>query len=214
MLISKVGGFCYIVIAWDDLSKYVKAKALKQATTKAIAKFVLKELIFQYGYISHIATNNGPEFQAELSQLLQHYNMPQIPISPYNSQANGVVEQGHFAIQESLVKVCEEWIHEWPKKLKTALFANNITVRRSTRLSAYYLMHRVDMLLPFDLRESTFMIEGVKDRITTKELLALHTWQLEHHEEDIEKAVSILRAAQLAFKAQFEKYVRPMNQEP
>ncbi|KAF8574764.1 hypothetical protein K439DRAFT_1371611, partial [Ramaria rubella] len=30
------------------------------------------------------------------------YGIPQIHISPYNSQANGVVERGHFIIREAV----------------------------------------------------------------------------------------------------------------
>ena len=68
--------------------------------------------------------------QGELVKLLENYNLPHIPISPYNSQANGVVEQGHFAIREAIVKACQGKIQDWPSKLKAALFADNITVRR------------------------------------------------------------------------------------
>ena len=101
---------------------------MKQASAKAISKFVLEDLIFHYGFINKIVTDNGPEFQGELVKLLENYDLPHIPISPYNSQANGVVEQGHFAIREAIVKACQGKIQDWPSKLKAALFADNITV--------------------------------------------------------------------------------------
>jgi hypothetical protein len=90
---------------------------------------VLEDLILHYGCIGKIVTNNGPEYKGVLSELLTQYNIPQVYISLYNSQANGVVEQGHFAIREALVKACKGDIHLWPDKVRAALFANNITLR-------------------------------------------------------------------------------------
>ena len=115
-------------------------------------------------------TDNGPEFKGALSKMLEQHGIPLVLISPYNSQANGVVEQGHFAMREALVKACEGKIHLWPDKLPAALFADNVTVRRSTGYSAYYLLHGVDPVLPFDLWESTFLVEGFDQQPSHKEL--------------------------------------------
>ena len=79
--------------------------------------FVLEDLILQYGCIGKIVTDNGLEFKGVLSELLKKYSIPQVYISPYNSQANGMVEQGHFAVREALVKACQGDIHLWPDKL-------------------------------------------------------------------------------------------------
>ena len=122
-------GYQYIVVARDDLTKYAEARALKRATAQAIANFVLDDLIYRHGCISQIVTNNGLEFQGALAKLLEQHNIPQVYISPYNFQANGVVEQGHFAPREALVKACSQNISEWPMKLWATLFADNITTR-------------------------------------------------------------------------------------
>ena len=178
---------------------------MKRATAQAIANFVLDNLIYRHGCISQIVTDNGPEFQGALAKLLEQHNIPQVYISPYNSQANGVVEQGHFALREALVKACSQNISEWPIKLRAALFADNITTRRSTGYSAYYLLYGVDPVLPFDLVESTFLVEGFKRNLSTSTLLALRIRQLERHPEDIAKAIEILTHARIKSKQQFEK---------
>ena len=51
-------GFQYILITRDDLSKYAEGKALKQASAKAVSKFVLEDLVFCYGLINKIVTDN------------------------------------------------------------------------------------------------------------------------------------------------------------
>jgi transposase InsO family protein len=107
MLMPLAKGFQYLVLARDNLTKYVEGRALRKASARAVATCVLEDLILRYGCIGKIVTDNGPEFKGALSELLTQYNIPQVYISPYNSQANEVVEQGHFTIQEALVKACK-----------------------------------------------------------------------------------------------------------
>lgn len=166
---------------------------------------MLEDLILHFGYIGKIVTKNGPQCKGAVGELLKRYNIPQVFISPYNSQANGVVEQGHFAIREALVKACKGHIHLWPEKVKAALFADNITIRRSTGYSAYFLLHETDPVLPFDLLESTFLVEGFRENISHEELLALHIRQIEQYDEDMNKAMQTLQESCLIFKCQFEK---------
>ena len=90
MLTAK--GYHHIVLARDNLSMYVEGRMLWKASAGTIAKFVMDDLILWYGCIKQIVTDNGPEFKGHLSALLQQHEIPQVFISPYNSQANGVVE--------------------------------------------------------------------------------------------------------------------------
>ncbi|KAF8547333.1 hypothetical protein OG21DRAFT_1390657, partial [Imleria badia] len=62
-------GHRYIVLARDNLSKYVEGRALWKASASAVAKFVLEDLILRYRCIGRIVTNNGPEFKGALAEL-------------------------------------------------------------------------------------------------------------------------------------------------
>ena len=167
MLMAK--GYHYIVLV--QVHMYVNRRALQKASACTVATFMLEELILQYGYIGKIVTDNGLEFKGALSELLKKCSIPQVDISPYNSQVNGIVQQGHFAIREALVKVYQGDIHLWPDKLQVALFIDNVIVRRSTGYSAYFLLHGTDSVLPFDLWKSTFLVEGFQ------QTLPCNSWQ-------------------------------------
>jgi len=41
-----------------------------------------------------VVTDNGPEVKGAFTELLHRLNIPQVQISAYNKQANGVVERG------------------------------------------------------------------------------------------------------------------------
>ena len=52
------------------------------------------------------------------------------------------------------------------------------------------------------------MVERFKDNLSKEELLALCIRQIEHHDEDVHKAMQILRQSHLDSKHQFEKWYK------
>src|SRR6202000_1690194 len=109
---------------------------------------------------------------------------------PYNKHANGVVERGHYTLREALIKACNGKLNKWPEVLPLAIFADRITVSRVTGFSPYQLLHGTEPILPFDLAEATFLVEGFRPGLTTTELLTLRIRQLGKHERDIQKAAA------------------------
>jgi hypothetical protein len=205
MHMPMAGGYKYIVIARDGLSGSSEGHALTVASSKTISKFIFEELICRYGSIRDIVTDNGTEFKGVTEELLSKYQVNHIRISPYNSQANGPVERGHFTIREALIKSCGNKLSDWPKLLPHALFADRITARRATGYSPYFLLYGTDPVLPLDLFECTYLVSGFDSRISTEELLTLRIRQLRKLPADIAKAAEKLKKTQLQSKDQFEK---------
>jgi hypothetical protein len=135
--------------------------------------------------------------------------IPHVHITPYNKHANGAVERGHFILREAIVKTSEKdrngQIKNWHQHVELAAFADRITVSSVTGYSPYYLLHGTQPLLPFDLSESTFMIDGYRSGLSTSELLSLRIRQLHRHPADLEKAAKTLKQARFRSKLQFEK---------
>ena len=90
------------------------------------------------------------------------------------------------------------------------MWADRITVRRSTGVSPYRLAFGQECLLPVDLAEETW---GVLDWKAVEraengraELLALRARQLERREEDLETAAANQRKSREANKAYFDAH--------
>ena len=205
MFMPTVKGFKYIVAAKDDLSGASEGRALKKATAKSMSKFLWEEVFCRYGAVGQITTDNGAEVQGAVTELMDRWNIPHIKISAYNSKANGVVERGHFIIREAILKSCKHDIKEWPNHVHHAFFADKVTVRRATNFSPFYLLHGVDPVLPFDLSEASFLVDGFTKNMATEDLLALRIRQLEKRPEDVEAAANTLKKNRLKSKEQFEK---------
>jgi len=63
--------------------------------------------------VAEIVTNNGPTFVAAAGYLSKKYGLHHIKISPYNSQANSVVEGKYLDIHKSLMKTCNNKHSKW-----------------------------------------------------------------------------------------------------
>jgi hypothetical protein len=205
MYMPRSHGYRYIVAARDDLSGVCEVKALKKATAQNLSTFFWEQIYCRYGAPLHVTTDNGPEVMGAFKILVRRLGIPMVQISPYNHHANGVVEQGHFTLREALVKSCGDRIADWPLKLAAASFSDRVTVSRVTGFSPYQLLHATDPVLPFDLTEATFLVDGYRSGMSTAELLALRIRQIERHETDIQKAVETLQKARFRSKEQFER---------
>jgi hypothetical protein len=199
------GDFRYIVAARDDLSGACEARALRNATAEEVAQFFKDQILYKYGMVQHIVTDNGPENKKQFEKLLKSMDLHHIKISGYNHQANGVVEKGHFTMREALVKSCEGNLNIWPEKLQKVIFADWITTSSVTGFSPYYLLFGQDPVLPFDITQATFMVDGFKEGLSTSDLLALRVRQLEKRPEDIRRAARSLRKHRLESKEKFER---------
>ena len=205
MKMPKSGKLDWIVAARDDLSGATECKAISHNDATHLASFFWEQIICRYGAIGEVVTDNGSSMESVFAILMEKYGIPQIRISAYNSQANGVVERGHYTIREALVKACEGDLSRWPKLLPHAIFADRITVRKATGLSPFYLLHGIHPVLPFDLFESTFLVRGFKSGLSTEELLALRIRQLEKRPSDFQKAAELLAKNRYYSKESFER---------
>ena len=198
----------------DDLSGVTECKAIARDQAKVIARFFLKRILLRYGIVQEVVTDNGPSFCKEFAELLKRYGIHHIKISAYNSQANGVVERGHFNIREALVKLCDGNLSQWPLMVPAVTFADRITVRRATGFSPYYLLHGVHPLMPGDLADATFLVTDFQPGMTSAELIEARTRQLLRLPEDLAKARLILKKSRFRSKEAYEnKFARRIRLE-
>lgn len=205
MKMPEAQGKNWIVACRDDLSGTTEGRAIASDNAKTLAKFFKEQIIYRYGAVGEIVTDNGPSLKGEFAQIVKEFNVHHIRISAYNSQANGVVERGHFNIREMLVKMCQGNIGQWPSLLPAALYADRITTRRATGFSPFYLLHGTHPLLPCDLAEATFMVTDFKPGMSDIELLAARTRQLLKLPGDVQRAASILKKSRFQSKEAFER---------
>jgi hypothetical protein len=140
------------VVARDDLSGYVEGRALRSATSANVAKFLQEEVVCRHGIPKRIVLDGGTENLGFTQDLMEQYGIHGVNIAPYHPQSNGLVERGHQTIINALAKYCAaEHKKDWTRYLPLALWADRITVRRSTGYSAFELVYGRECLMPIQL---------------------------------------------------------------
>jgi hypothetical protein len=66
------------VVAWDDLSRWVEAKAYGKVTAKIIAQFIWDEIICRYSLFDRLVIDRGREFKGEVIRILNTYDIKRI----------------------------------------------------------------------------------------------------------------------------------------
>ena len=129
--------------------------------------------------------DNGAPIVAGINWLAKKYHITHIRISPYNKQANGVVERSHRTIQDSIVKACDGNIACWPSITPHVFWVDRVTIRRDTGFSPFYMAHSIELILPFDLTEATFLVPKLDKPLLHVDLIAIQARQLEKWESDL-----------------------------
>ena len=149
------GGFKYIVQGRCSLTHWPKWELLRQETGRTLATWILNSIIYRWGLLLEIVTDNGPAFLKALSYLEKHYHIKHIRISGYNSRANGLVEQSHFDVRKSIFKACDGEESKWLTTAYSVFWAERVTVRHRMGCSPYFATTGTHPLLPLILLRPT-----------------------------------------------------------
>ena len=140
------------------MSSWPEWHPLQKENEKTLGDFIFEELLCHWGGIAEIVTDNGPAFIVAAGYLAEKYGIHHIKISPYNSQANSLVERKHFDIRESIMKACNNDPLWWLQMSPLAFWADRVTVRRLTSYSPFFMAHGVEAVLPFNIAEATYLL--------------------------------------------------------
>jgi hypothetical protein len=152
-----------------------------------LCTFIFKELLCRWGPITKIITDNVPMYKVAVDELVCKYGIHPIHVSPDNSQANSIVERQHHDVCKAIIKICKGDKMCWNQAVHSVFWAEHITIQKATGLSPYFMMHGVEPIFPFNLAKATFLAPlKHQGTLTTTELMAWCTCQLQKHTEDLE----------------------------
>jgi hypothetical protein len=204
MYMPHTSGYHYIVQARCSLSSYPEHRKLHKENGSMIDAFIFKEILYHWGALEEIVTDNGLAFVEALNWLTEQYGIHHICISPYNSQADGIVERRHLDVREAIMTVCDGEERKWPTAMHAIFWAECITTHKALGHSTYYIAHGVEPLPPFDLAEATYMVPPQTTMPTTK-LIVLRAQQLQKRPEDLDTIWDRVIKAHFTSTCQFKK---------
>ena len=94
MMPMGVGQMRYLVLAREDLTNQVEGRALQNKTTAAVCRFLIEDVICQYGCVGKIMADRGELDAEEAEELFDRLGVKLSLTTAYNPEANGKVERG------------------------------------------------------------------------------------------------------------------------
>lgn len=214
MMMPRAGAFDQIIHARCALTAYPEWQMLCKESAKIVASFIFEELICRWGPITELVTDNAPAIISAMEDLVTQYGINHVQISPYNSQANGIIERHHRGVREAIMKSCKGNESRWYQYAHVVLRAERVTIQVSTRLSPYFMVHRVEPIFPFDLAEATFLVDLLnQEKLTSDELIAWRARQLMKWQEDLDSIKDKVTKARFWSIPEFETKFRNTIQD-
>lgn len=185
------GRFSHIVIARNYLSGWPEARAFTGDPTSAkVARFLWEDVICRHGIFEVLTVDGGRENKGLVQELMSLTGTKKIVITPYNAQANGLIEVGHKPIVQALSKLSQGTGKNWERFLHAALWADRTTVKKSTGRTPVWVHCGEEHVLPIELSLPTWQTLPWGSVKTTAELIEHRTKQLILRDEDLHETAS------------------------
>ena len=180
-------GYKYVILAREGLSGWVEATKLKRKRAKDWISFVDRDVISRYGCTT-VVSDHGELDSKEMDDYCSKRGVKFLPVSEYNPRAN-VVERGHKPFVDGLAKAALKTKLGWGNDylFNSALWADRVTLKRTTGFSPYYLRFGQDCILPVEIMLETWNVMNTADDMSTSDLLALRIIQLSDHQKRLEQ---------------------------
>jgi len=193
----KAGKFNYLLVGQDDLLGWVEARPLVNLSAEKVGQFLFEDWIMQYGSLKLVTMDGGVEFSGELSKVFERCAAKVGQVTEYYPEGVGMIEGGHQPLKAALFKMCGEEGMAWQTHLLVVLFADQISTKRMTGYSPYEMLFGKKLVLPVDIKATTYLgINWWKVR-TTEDLVVAQKEELMRKEEFLEVAYLQMREAQL-----------------
>ena len=172
MVMPHSSRYHFIIQAQCALTAYPEWCMLRSKNVTTITSFIFKDILCCWRAISKLVTDNGTPYIQALNILANRYGIRHIHISPYNSQANGVVERCHYNVREAIVKSTLGGEVCWLLTAHSVFWAEHITILKTAGLLLYFMVYGIELLFPFDLAEATFLVPApLSNPISTNMLI-------------------------------------------
>ena len=146
----------HILSIIDVATRYPEAVPMKKIDSVSVAE-ALFTVFSRMGFPEEIQSDNGSQFTSEMMKEFQKLlSIKGVYISPYHSQANGVVERFHGTIKPMLRKIIAAQPRQWHRYLPALLFAVRELPNASTGFAPFELLFGRKPRGPIDLLANTW----------------------------------------------------------
>lgn len=133
-------GNCYIFIVVDHFSKFTFLKAMKEATTNNVIRFLVNEIFHKFGVPEVIHSDNGAQFIAKgFQKMTETYKIRHLRTAVYSPQSNASER-----VNQSVLAAIRAYLHDdhrdWDLYLSEIECALRTSVHSATGVSPFFAL--------------------------------------------------------------------------
>jgi hypothetical protein len=154
----------YILVCTDYLSRYAITQATPNCTAETAAKFLVQNVILQYGVPKQLLTDRGTHFMSNVFEAIaSRCGIHHITATTYHPQCNGLTERFNATLVDAVGTYVNQQQSDWDEYLPYVTFAYNTAKQSTTQLEPFKLMYGRDAILPFDTPTPITRLSTVND---------------------------------------------------
>ncbi len=181
-------GYRFFVVARCDLSGWIEGNLLHTLSSRAVADFLLEDVICRHGCFGKLIIDGGSENKEAVAELAQRYKVKRVVVSAYHLQANEMIERCHKLIADALSKMSDGKPTSWVRNSPAVLWTDRSIVRISIGLTLYYINCGSEPVLFIELEIFTWRIFPWSKVYSIVDQLAICARQLQRQDEYLEEA--------------------------
>ncbi len=164
----------YIVLTKDDFSRWIKERVLKAVTSKAIIKFLWKDVICKHDCSRRFVINEELKNKEIVKTLIKKYKIKRMMMLIYHSQMNDFIKKDHTAVVNILIKMTVNESMKWVRSFVSVLWVDRIIMRTFTEITSYHVLYDCNVILFIELDILIWQILWWDNVCMTNELLILY----------------------------------------
>jgi transposase InsO family protein len=154
------GGFVYIGVATDYLTKWVETRALTCKTAENVAAFIYQQIYMTHGCPLEILSDHGTEFCNQIfEQVCALMGIKHSWTAAYHPQTNGLTERVNQVLCAMLTKLVDAGRTNWDFLLPQITFAFRTSVHQSTGFTPFELIFGRKARLPLHVSSLSSVIK-------------------------------------------------------
>ena len=139
----------YLIIAINNLTKWVEIRAIKDLTAATTVKFIFEQVICRHGCPQVILMDNGTNFAGSVLPKLNSLMCIRSALTtPYHPEANGMVERVNGTLVDILRKLTTEFPRAWCSFIEFVSFAYNTSFHLSTLQTPFRMLYSQNPSVP------------------------------------------------------------------
>lgn len=194
----------YIIVMTDRFSKLTKALPTAKTTATTVATTSLEHWVANFGILSKVVTDNGPQFTSKFfAALCTQLGIKAMTTTEYHPQANGQVERFNRTIASRQQHYVAEHRCDWDAFVLPLTYVYNSQVHRATKLPpcSLFLTRRAP--------GPATVLYFLSPQMANKNTALSQRLRLIHKTTFLRQAASdSLRKAQQQHKAKYDNQVR------